>query len=277
MPGLLGIGGAAHAGDLARIKRLFADVTAIITERDGAQRTVLMWAAIGGSIAMVQYLVLECGASITEVSTAGLNVLHTAAMKGNTALVRWLVEVGGAILQCGNNAGWTAFLLAALEGQYGTAQYLLEEGSASIDEMRNLNGRLIWRVLKMDEVNDAAALSSLLKIMVMLGDASADFIARLSPEDAELATRGRQFRAQLPSYLEQQRAMIVTHCPLPNVLKNLVTAYAVTTPEDRWTNGMRFKAPSAKRPRAVQVMGTHNAVDGAPPLRRSLRLRQKRA
>ena len=123
---------------------------------------------------MVQYLVLECGASITVVSTAGLNVLHTAAIKGNTTLVRWLVEVSGAsaIVTNTNHIGWTALLLAANWGQYGATQYLLEEGDASImiSEFTD-DGRSLWHALKLElEGRDTAALSSLLKIMVMLED-----------------------------------------------------------------------------------------------------------
>ena len=95
MSGLLGIGGAAYAGDLARVKRLLAE-GASMTERDSGGRTVLVWAAVGGNVATVEYLILGRGASITEVSTARWNVLHHAAAKGHTALIRWLVEVDGA-------------------------------------------------------------------------------------------------------------------------------------------------------------------------------------
>jgi hypothetical protein len=81
-------------------------------------------------------------------------------------------------------------------------------------------------------VEDAAELSSLLKVMVLLEDAPAGFIGLLSPQHVDICTRGQQLRAQLPSYLEQQRAAVVAHCPLPGVLQSLVAAYTVTTPED---------------------------------------------
>ena len=74
--------------------------------------------------------------------------------------------------------------------------------------------------------------------MVMCDDAPNFFIARLSPQHAELATRGRQLRAQLPEYLDQQRASVFAHCPLPAVLQPLVAAYAATTPEDMWKDGL---------------------------------------
>jgi hypothetical protein len=47
------------------------------------------------------------------------------------------------------------------------------------------------------------ALVSLLKILVMLDDAPPAFVAESSPANAEMTTRGRYFRVQLPSYLEE--------------------------------------------------------------------------
>jgi hypothetical protein len=70
-----------------------------------------------------------------------------------------------------------------------------------------------------------------------------DFVAKLSPVNAELATRGRQLRAQLPAYLEQQRALAIAHCPLPAVLQPIVYGLAAPTPEDMWTKGLRVRAP----------------------------------
>jgi hypothetical protein len=74
--------------------------------------------------------------------------------------------------------------------------------------------------------------------MVMLDDAPATFTTWLSPQHAEFCTRGKELRAQLLVYLKQQRAKIVAHCPLPTVLQTLVIAYAASTPEDMWTDGL---------------------------------------
>jgi hypothetical protein len=71
--------------------------------------------------------------------------------------------------------------------------------------------------------------------MVLFEDAPADFKARHSPQHAELATRGKLLRAQLPIYLEQQRAAVVDHSPLPAVLQSLVVAYAVPTTREMWS------------------------------------------
>jgi translation elongation factor EF-4 len=118
---------------------------------------------------------------------------------------------------------------------------------------------------------DDAELSSLLKVMVMLEDAPVDFFAILSPHDAKICTRGRQLRAQLPSYLVQQRAAVVAHCNLPAVLQSLVAAYAATTPEDMWADGLRVQAPRAKRRRLKS--DKKKKGKGAPPPR--LRKKQR--
>jgi hypothetical protein len=78
--------------------------------------------------------------------------------------------------------------------------------------------------------------------MVMLDDAPPAFVAKLSPVHTELTARGRQYRAQLPSYLEKQRASVFERCPLPAVLLPLIAEYAATTPEDVWTDGLRIHA-----------------------------------
>jgi hypothetical protein len=131
-------------------------------------------------------------------------------------------------------------------------QYLLEEQGASMTALDN-SGRNVWHYFPRSDCHfqttNPTELSSLLKIMVLLEDAPADFIAELSPQHAELCTRGRLLRAQLPSHLEQQRAAVVTNCPLPAVLQSLIVAYAITTPgpEEMWADGLCVQAPRAKR------------------------------
>jgi hypothetical protein len=79
--------------------------------------------------------------------------------------------------------------------------------------------------------------------MVMLEDVPTYFITnpKLSMHGAEICTRGRHLRAQLPFYLEQQRAAVGAQCPLPAVLQSLVASYATITPEDMWTDGLRVQ------------------------------------
>jgi hypothetical protein len=66
------------------------------------------------------------------------------------------------------------------------------------------------------------------------------FVANLSPQHAELCTRGRQLRDRLPAFLEQQEASVGTHCPLPAVLQAMVTAYARPTREDLWSDDLEW-------------------------------------
>jgi hypothetical protein len=165
-------------------------------------------------------------------------------------------------------------MLAAHRHHLPAMQYLLEEQGASMTE--SARGDTVWRTLSsLQSETSAAELSSFLKVVVMLEDARDDFIARLSLQHAHICTQGRQLRAQLPSYLEQQRAVVITHCPLPAVLQSLVGAYAATTPEDMWTDGLRVQAPRAKRGRMKADENDEEDGEDVPPLRRSLRLRQE--
>jgi hypothetical protein len=137
-------------------------------------------------------------------------------------------------------------LTASATGQNTRFKELLEEG-ADIKEVKVDHwGRIhtVWSHLHVNTQRAStfianAEFSSLLKIMVMLDDAPASFIKEQLPQHAELCTRGRQLRAQLPLYVEQQRAHIVAHCPLPAVLQNVVVGYATITSEDMWTEGLR--------------------------------------
>jgi hypothetical protein len=130
---------------------------------------------------------------------------------------------------------------AARDAQYKAMRWLLTEAGASISEVGSNTYYTVWSELNMH--GSDYELSALLKVMVMLEDAPANFITRLMPHHAELCERNRQLRAQLPSYLEQQRASVMAHCPLPLVLQSVVAEYAATTPEDMWTDGLRMQAP----------------------------------
>jgi hypothetical protein len=137
---------------------------------------------------------------------------------------------------------------------------ILEDGKDGIQRIRH---------------TDKYDLTSLLNFMQLLGDPSAYFTWTLLPQHAGLAARGQQLRAQLPSYLEQQRAAVIAHCPLPTVLQPIVAAYAAPTPMDIWTDGLRIQAPGEKRARVAA--DADQADGGLPAVRRSLRLQHKRA
>ena len=94
-----------------------------------------------------------------------------------------------------------------------------------------------------EHLNVSAAfpgLSSLLRVMVLLGDAPAAFIARISPQDDGIIKRGKELRALRPVYLEQQRTLVRVHCTWPAVLQPLVAAYAEPTPGDMWTDWVQW-------------------------------------
>jgi hypothetical protein len=73
---------------------------------------------------------------------------------------------------------------------------------------------------------------------VMLDDAPPQFISELLPHHKALCVRGRHLRAMLPVHQKRQGLSIAAHCPLPTVLKSVVSAYALTGPEDMWTTGL---------------------------------------
>jgi hypothetical protein len=144
-----------------------------------------------------------------------------------------------------------ALLLAALEGRYCAMRYLLEQEGAPITESDSF-GETVWSSITLLGINlllNFVELSSLLKVMVMLDDAPADVTASLLPQHAAICTNGRRLRAQLPSYLEQQRTTVVTLCPLPGVLQTVFAAYAATTQSDMWADGLRVQVSRAKRSR----------------------------
>jgi hypothetical protein len=135
--------------------------------------------------------------------------------------------------------GWGVLLCAAVNDNFLAMKWLLEEGGASISKV-GFGNRTVWENLEGHIHNaNAAELSSLLKVMVILQDAPDFFVAELSPLHAELCAQGKQLRAQLPSYLKLQRTSVMAHCHLPAVLQSLVAEYAATTAEDVWKNGLR--------------------------------------
>jgi hypothetical protein len=235
-------------------------------------------AIINGDLERVKRLVAE-GADVAEAHVNGDTALLWAAYRGRIPIMHWLLNEGGSNLAEKDSAGHSALSLAALNGSFPAMQYLLEERKALMSET-NMYGDTVWdsmhKRIYTRKINiNSAELSSLLKVMVLLDDAPANFIRKLSPPHTDICTQGRQLRAQLPLYLKQQRAAVVAHCPLPTVLQSLVASYAATTPEDMWTDGLRVQAPRSKRARVRQVEEAED--EDAPPYRRSLRLRQNRA
>jgi hypothetical protein len=182
-----------------------------------------------GALAKVQRLVRE-GVGVHEV------------IIGNTPVVQWLLKTGGARISDVNCRGSTALTLAANRGRRALVQWLLEEGGANITdgtfcgESESVWDKLSKNIVGIVDGQELAALTSLLKVMVLLGNAPPDFIDMLVPHNAAIAILGRKICEVRPAYLGQQHALIQTTCPLPAFLKSIVTTYAEPTPEDMWTD-----------------------------------------
>jgi hypothetical protein len=164
--------------------------------------------------------------------------MYMAVDERHTDVVKCLIKEGGAAVDTmiipGNHIH-TVLKRALINSNYPLAQWLIEEGA--------LIPVTIWRCSNHERA-DAAELSSLLKVLTLLPmspDQDRDlpaFVANLSPQHAELCTRGRQLRDRLSAYLEQQRTSICTHLPL--VLESIVAAYALSTPEELWSDGLQW-------------------------------------
>jgi hypothetical protein len=230
----------------------------------------LLVAAGNGDIETIKRLPTD-DANVTYRSPCGLTALLLASLNGRATTVEFLLEQGASITEkCSGD--WSALLLASLGSHYALMEYLLQAAGASMMET-TYTGNNVWTLLVTEGTERVVALASLLKTMVMLDDAPPEFVANLSPVHAELSTRGRHLRAQLPSYLEQQWAMVIEHCPIPTVLQSIVSAYVKTTPADMWTDGLRVEAPRLKRPRAL-LRAEAGKETGKAIAARSLRLRE---
>jgi hypothetical protein len=205
--------------------------------------SALVAAAALGDATEVQRLLKE-GASLSELDVDGKCAMYMAVNGGHTLVVKCLIKEGGADIDAVISSGSTRFtaLLLAFhkhDANYVLAQWLIEEGAGIPSD--------IWWFLKITfnlERADAAELSSFLKVLALL-PMSPDqdkflpaFIAKLSPQHAELCTRGRQLRDRLSAYLEQQRTSIYTYLPL--VLESIVTAYTLPTPEELWSDDLEW-------------------------------------
>jgi hypothetical protein len=162
----------------------------------------------------------------------------------------------------GGEDGWTVLSQAIFCGRVTFMKLIMEPSFVS-----HGNGRAMFfiNILEDDEnsvkrwgYRYKAELALLLDFMELLGDPPLLFLT----QHAVLAARGQLLREQLPSYLEQQRAAVVAHCPLPTVLQSIVAAYAAPTPLDMWTDGLRIQAPRDKS--ACVAADVDQADEGLP-------------
>ena len=167
-------------------------------------------AAGRGDLPRVQSLMREGGASITETDEFGSTALLRAAMFGRVPTVAWLLEHGGADIADVAGAGITAWSL-------------LQRRFANSDE---------------DDA-DSAAVTALLRVMVLRGAPPVTMAARLAPEHARVVEEGARLRAALPAHLARRRALLDAHCPLIAPLRAMVHGYdEPTTTEELWATGL---------------------------------------
>ena len=256
-------------------------------------------AATAGSLVNLQLLVEKYGAHrVLRCLVAGnqgpgmppranWTVLHTVAWNGREDCLKWLATLPGVDLEavCGSPhiQNWTVLHCAAMSKTgkvLELTQWLLEHGGASMDAVA-AGGDTIWDLLGLHLTDHvwgpsrhhlwSRAVTSLLRVMLLLGSPSSALVAQMKPTHARLAKEGMRLRAELPAYLHRRRALLDAHCPLIAPLRALVREYdpAPTTTEDIWATGLGKPLRKNKsRPRS-EDRGT------GPTLRRSARLGEK--
>jgi ankyrin repeat protein len=187
----------------------------------------LMIAACDGDLSTIRRLHAE-GVDVTQRGRFGITAIMLAVEHNNATTVIYLQAAGASITEKYDD-GFSALHLAVNRGRLALLKYFLQEDGGRISDTTD-EFETIWQLLRL-QVAATVALASLLKVMVMLDDALPNlFVSTMSQANTEIATRGRQYRTQLPSYMEQQRASVFEHCSLPPVLLPIVAAHAAATP-----------------------------------------------
>jgi hypothetical protein len=222
-------------------------------------------AARYGNLEMVQYFVAG-GVPVNGRGLGTYTPLLLAAFCGKIHVMEWLLANGASLLDTevvNGVAGMNALLLSIVGGHLSAAEYLCCKWGASPATSRTSVGGTVWtelqphclptsvQVCEPNEVEPTwrvvatapnPEVVSLLKVLVMYEDPPSLLLAQYVPHYAELCARGSIMRTQLPSYLEQQRAVLAAHCPMVAVVQDIVRGYAVTTTEDMWAYGLRVQA-----------------------------------
>jgi hypothetical protein len=129
---------------------------------------------------------------VTQRGKFGATAILLVAELNHATTVKYLQAAGASITEKNDN-GFSALHLAAHRGRLALLQYFLMQYGGRISDTTD-EGETLWQLLRL-QVAETVALASLLKVMVMLDDTPPEFVARLSRANAELTTRGRQYRA----------------------------------------------------------------------------------
>jgi hypothetical protein len=117
-----------------------------------------------------------------------------------------------------------------------------------------VNGKKIWHIIDFNIKSHELELSTLLKVMVLLGDAPPKFRRELlSTSHYQIVTDGYNLRHRLPLYLKQQQALLVAHCPLTTVLQSIVAGYFELTHDDIWDTQLRIRSKRVRENESVNV------------------------
>jgi hypothetical protein len=236
---------AAAKGDLPAVRSL-VEGRASVVDVDKYGRTALLLAAFNDQLPVLQFLLTDGGASVQEVDKDGRSVVLLAALWGHHRLVTWLLEEGGATITERDNGGDTALLLAAHSGHLWTVQILLEHCGSDIAEV-NHSGSSVWDLLEDyivadeeeaegdDAGDDAAAVTALLRVMVLQQAPPDELVLQLSPAHVLVVEDAARLRARLPHYLACRKDVLDMQCPLLPPLLALVHDYEEpNTTDELW-------------------------------------------
>jgi hypothetical protein len=254
---------ACIMGSFSSVKYLL-EHGARIAERDSEGMTALLHAARRGHLKVSQYLLSsEGGASIIETDVHGNTALLLAAASDcYPPLFQWLLEHGGAQITDKNDAGETVWTVNRLYARYGLPNLFKRA------YMKDRGGEYYFTDGKYVPIKDIAALTAMLRVMVLHGGPPASLVADLAPPLQQIVQDGARLRARLPAYLARRRTLLDAHCPLLPPLRDLVHGYEEPTNTDElWATGLGAILQRTKRPKPER---------GQSPERRSARLRQKR-
>jgi hypothetical protein len=177
---------------------------------------------------------------VVEPSWVGI-CLREAASNNHLPLVEFLVREYGTGIPKEHieKAVWRC----SHKGHYNILQWFLREGVCAFSSK-------IWKALRIIPTRggeeDDGSLSSLLKTILKVDyrfdfDFSEDNKLFYQQEHRDIIRQGGLIHKFLPNILIEQGTLIVTHCPLPIVISDMITEYAKLNPEEdvMWAEDMQ--------------------------------------
>jgi hypothetical protein len=227
---------AAEDGLLDLVRLLVTDFGADFNEGGELGITPLMAAVTMDELHSVQVLI-ELGASTESLTEEDCTALMWAADIGHVPMLRCLIEFG-ALIGAVDYSGCTALFSSAGDGHHSMTQFMLEHAGANMDDVEN-DGTTVWDKLMKNlrmvtagiikEKEDPAALTALLRVMMLHSAPPPELVAVLSCENKCVVLEGARLHARLPAYLAHRHSYLDSRCPrisaLPEVLRALIYAF----------------------------------------------------